>query len=235
MNRKDRRAAARNKSKGSNELKSFEMMDLLVNRSKETWDKLIAADEEFAINMMELLYDYMDGEEKLELLNNSSKSMFYGVFGGKVVNEIESGTFEEAKDKLWLYRLSLLANYALVFKSIGNNLTAVYLKLSAAGAYSPEAIKSTDYMRFTGTACASNGLNDENVHKWLAENIDDQWLIDDRFDQYDAILNDPAEAGFFSASGRVCMDKLKARWQYLKLTERHQNALKAVAPNIVAL
>lgn len=205
--------------------------EFVSNRRKSTWDKLIEIDEDKAIELMLGCYDLMGSRERIDLLDNDTCEDFYGCFAGKVLNDIEEGTFEEMNDPLWLSILSNSVIYNIKRKSISNNLTEVFLKLSMLGYYSDKDIEATDYMQIALASSLAFSNQKPEVLDWLSNNVADRWFFESYFHAYKIAL----EEDFVTPEGRACMDKLKFRWERLKLNARQQEALQLVQPEVSAL
>jgi hypothetical protein len=205
--------------------------EFVSNRSKSTWDKLIEIDQEKAIDLMLGCYDLMGPRERIDLLDNDTYSEFYDRFARKVLNDIEEGTFEEINDPLWLSLLGNSVIYNIKRRAISNNLTKVFLKLSVLGYYSDKDIEALDYMQIALVVCLSFFGERPEVLDWLSNNVADRWLLDSYFDAYENALNED----WVTPEGRACMDKLKFRWERLKLNARQQEAIQLVQPEVSAL
>lgn len=230
MNRKARRAAAKKNSFNADfaGIKSYSLS--FFNDGVLDWNKLIEEDEDLATAVMLEVFEMIDGDTVLELLSKPTKGVFYGAFTSKLVAAIDLRELAHLSDPIWLEKLKTYALYEVYKTKTVSNVTATFLHVSLAGYYYEDCIKSTDYFAFafsiSQSAVCRSWPAKKLVLDWLARNTDDRWLTDSRIRGYNGIINDPNTQHFFSPEGRPCMDRLKARWEYLKLTERHQMAMR---------
>lgn len=230
MNRKARRAAA--KKNGSNadfaEIKSYSLG--FFDNGVLDWNRLIEENEELAIAVMLEVFEIIDGDTVLELLSKPTKGNFYGVFMTRLTAAVDLRELAHLNDPIWLEQLKTYALYEFYKNQTVSNIAATFLYVSLAGYYDEDSIKSTDYFGFAAAiskaSVSSSWPSKRLVLDWLARNTDDRWLTDRRIRDYEEVINHPKYTHYFSPDGRLCMDKLKARWEYLKLTERHQMAMR---------